>query len=322
MARSPRLLIVIILGSILGACTLPGAATPTPFTFPTPNLTHTAIFAASPTPGQEGTPEPDSSPQATSESDATPGTPESSDDAPMPTSTVRSQAGIPSATISANRERDNGVIISADYFSSAPTIDGNLDEWNGMTAYEANQTVPSGGDNWTGSNDLSATFYVGWDANYLYVAVRRSDDVFVQISYGRYMFRGDDVEIQIDADLSGDFFSGVMSSDDYQIGLSPGNFSTLDPEAYRWYPTYLEGWIYTATVAAKQVGTGYDLEARIPWAALGITPSEGGTYGFALALSDNDQVGKSIWESMVASVGIRTLTDPTTWGTLKLSPTP
>jgi hypothetical protein len=317
MARFSRLLIVIILGSILGACTLPGAATPTPFTFPTPNLTHTAIFAASPTP------ETDVTPIATTSEDAAPGTSEpEGDGTQLPTSTARPQVGIPSATVSTNQERDNGVLINAAYFSSPPTIDGDLGEWGGRTAYDANQTVPSGGENWTGAADLSATFYVGWDSNYLYLAVRRTDDTFVQISYGRYLFRGDDVELQIDADLSGDFFSGVMSSDDYQIGLSPGNFNTLEPEAYRWYPTYLEGWIYTATVAAKQVGTGYDMEARIPWAAMGITPSEGGTFGFALALSDNDQTGKSVWESMVASVGTRTLTDPTTWGTLKLDPAP
>lgn len=315
MAGRLRLITLLLLATMIGACTLPGAATPTPFTFPTPNLTHTAIFAASPTPGQEGTPEPGESPQATSDLDNPPGTDEPQDDGTaLPTSTVRSGTG--------NQVRDNGVLINAAYFSSPPTIDGELGEWGSITAYDANQTVPSGGENWTGAGDLSATFYVGWDANYLYLAVRRSDDTFVQLSYGRYLFRGDDVEIQIDADLSGDFFSGVMSSDDYQIGLSPGNFSTLDPEAYRWYPTYLEGWVYTATVAAKQVGTGYDLEARIPWSALGITPSEGAAYGFALALSDNDQAGKSVWESMVASVGTRTLTDPTTWGTLKLNPAP
>jgi hypothetical protein len=209
-------------------------------------------------------------------------------------------------------------LITAAYMASPPTIDGNLGEWSGMTAYDANQTVPSGAENWTGSADLSASFYIGWDSNYLYVAVQRTDDTFVQLSYGRLLYKGDDVEIQIDGDLSGDFFSGVMSSDDYQIGLSPGNFSTLDPEAYRWFPTYSEGWVYTVDIAVKQSGSGYDMEARIPWSTLGISPSNGANYGFALALSDNDQAGTSVWESMVASVGTRTLTDPTTWGTLQL----
>jgi hypothetical protein len=318
MASPRRILILLLLAFVIGACTLPGAATPTPFTFPTPNLTHTAIFASSPTPGQDSTAEPDQSPQATTGDDSPEGTSEpSTDGTVMPTSTVR----IPTATVSANQERENGSTITAAYFSSPPTIDGDLGEWSGFTDYDADQTVPSGGENWSGASDLSASFYVGWDANYLYLAVSRRDDVFVQISYGRYMFRGDDIEIQIDSDLSGDFFSNGMSSDDYQIGLSPGNFNTLEPEAYRWYPTYLEGWVYTVTVAAEQDGTGYDLEARIPWSVLGITPTEGAYYGFALALSDNDQVGRSVWESMVASVGTRTLTDPTTWGTLNLGPT-
>jgi hypothetical protein len=315
MSRFPRIHIVLLVAMFLGACTLPGAATPTPFTFPTPNLTHTAIFAPSPTPGQEGTQEP----QATPGDDIPQDTAEPSDGTALPTSTLLS-GGIPSATVSSNQERPNGTLITAAYMTSPPTLDGDLGDWSGMTAYDANQTVPSGGENWTGSGDLSATYYIGWDANYLYLAVRRTDDTFVQLSYGRYMYKGDDIEVQIDGDLSGDFFSGVMSSDDYQIGLSPGNFSTLDPEAYRWFPTYAEGWLYTVDIGVKQVGSGYDMEARIPWSVLGVSPSSGGYYGFAMALSDNDQAGTAVWESMVASVGTRTLTDPTTWGTLHLEP--
>jgi hypothetical protein len=173
-------------------------------------------------------------------------------------------------------------------------------------------------EGWTGASDLSATFYIGWDNTALYLGVRRTDDTFVQISWGRYMYRGDDVEIQLDADLAGDYYTTSMSNDDYQIGLSPGNFSSIDPEVYRWYPRALESWLNAAEVDAKRINGGYELEARIPWSTMSVTPIAGGRYGFALSLSDNDLAGTSTFQSMVSSVSTRTLSDPTTWGTLIL----
>src|SRR3989304_1762171 len=47
---SYRILALALLFAVTAGCTLPGAASPTQFTFPTPNLTHTAIFAAMQTP--------------------------------------------------------------------------------------------------------------------------------------------------------------------------------------------------------------------------------------------------------------------------------
>jgi len=200
--------------------------------------------------------------------------------------------------------------------SAPPVIDGDLREWS-TTAYTATETVPLAGNNWTGASDLSATFYIGWDVNYLYLAVSRTDDTFVQISWGRYMYRGDDVEIQLDTNLAGDYYTTYLSNDDYQIGLSPGNFGSIDTEAYRWYPRP-ESWLNSVVVKAVLTSEGYDLEAKIPWSVFGVTPVSGSRFGFALSLSDNDLVGSSTWQSMVSSVNTRRTADPTTWGTLIL----
>jgi hypothetical protein len=308
LAMRKRRSISILILATLTACTFPGVASPTPFTFPTPNQTHTAIFAGTPT----DTPVPPTLPALATD---TPG-----QAAPSPTAdTLTPEGTSPAATAAASPTRPNGDPVRAVYASTPPTIDGELSEWT-STPYAANETVPLGAEDWTGASDLSATFYVSWDPDYLYVAVRRTDDTFVQISWGRYMYRGDDVEIQIDTDLAVDFDTDGMSSDDYQIGLSPGNFSSIQPEAYRWYPRSLESWINSAAVAAKLTTDGYTLEAKIPWSAFNLSPESGGHYGFALALSDNDLAGTSTWQSMVANVGTRVLNDPTTWGTLILEP--
>lgn len=297
----------LLLAAVLSGCTLPGAVSPTPFTFPTPNLTHTAIFAATPS----ETPPPPTLPpvEATETSQAE-----------SPTETNTPATPLPTATSSTLSSRPNGTPVTAAYLSTPPTIDGDLSDWS-TTPYTANELMPYADDGWTGASDLSATFYIGWDATSLYLGVRRTDDAFVQISWGRYMYRGDDVEIQLDTDLASDYYTTSMSSDDYQIGLSAGNFGSIDPEVYRWYPRALESWLNAADVDATSTNGGYELEARIPWSAMSVTPIAGGRYGFALSLSDNDIAGTSTFQSMVSSVSTRTLSDPTTWGTLVLEAT-
>lgn len=312
MRRGPRFILTLLLSSAITACTLPGAASPTPFTYPTPNLTHTAVFAATPS----HTPIPPTLPALGSPTlqDLSTPTPPS---ATLPTDAIPTPTIPPSATSVVLSSRPNADPVSASFLASPPVIDGDLNDW-ATTPYVANETAPRASENWTGANDLSATFYLGWDAENLYVAIRRTDDVFVQISWGRYMYRGDDVEIQLDADLAGDFYTTTMSPDDFQIGLSPGNFDSLSPEAYRWHPRYLESWLTTVDVAAVKAGEGYALEAAIPWSVFNVTPSSGSRFGFVISLSDNDIAGKSTWQSMVTNVNTRLTVDPTTWGTLIL----
>src|SRR3989304_5892053 len=89
----------------------------------------------------------------------------------------------------------------------------------------------------------------------------------------------------------------------------------------RWTPTGLAGTPAGVTLKAVRTDEGYDLEARIPWSALGgVTPAAGDSFGFALSLSDNDRAGQALQQSMVPPVRGRLLTNPTTWGPLTLGP--
>ncbi|MGD8814497.1 MAG: sugar-binding protein [Anaerolineales bacterium] len=328
MARRAQVLSLIFVFVAVLACTLPGAAPPTPFSFPLPNLTMTAIFGTamqdpstpptipeiqvteltategpSPTTSASDTPEP---PTSTPTRTPTPLSPTATGVVPTPT------------TSSAPTARPNGVTINATKLSTPPTIDAVLTEWT-SNVFSANSIV-YGAFAWTGSSDLSATCYTGWDSTNLYLALSITDDTFVQISSGVYMYRGDSVELQFDKDLQGDFYSTSQTSDDTQLGFSPGNFNGLSPEAYRWYPTSLSGPLSSVTVASRKTTQGYDMEIKIPWTTFGITPIAGTRFGFALSVSDNDQVGIAVQESMVSSVSTRQWGDPTTWGTLYLAP--
>lgn len=288
---------LLILAAVL-ACDLPGAAPPTAFVFPTPNETLTAIFAATATP----------------EASASTSTPPP---AATIAATVVTPAGVPAtATVSSLSTRPNGVVVQAERLDSAPAIDGNLGEWASFP-FKADQIV-YGASRWTGASDASAVFAVGWDASYLYLAVRVTDDKYVQVATGDDIWLGDEVEVQLDADLPGDYYTASVSADDYQIGLSAGNFGAIAPQSYRWYPSSKQVSLTTVTVAGKATSQGYDLEARIPWTTFSLTPADGARYGFALSISDNDAAGTAAQQSMVSSVVTRKLLNPTTWGTLAL----
>jgi hypothetical protein len=286
---------------VLSGCTLPGVTSPTPFTFPTPNLTLTMIFA----------------PTATS----TPAPPTPLPTEPSPTVIATGAAnGPPGPSPTGDpRLRPNGAPVTAAFLSSPPTIDGDLDDWD-LPGYAIDQ-VTFGAAAWSGTADASGQFFIGWDANHLYLAVSVRDDVFVQIRQGREMFRGDSVEFVLDRDLQGDFSLTYLNSDDYQIGLSPGNFDGLAPSAYRWFPRSLESSLSSAEVQAVRTAAGYDLEARIPWSTLGVTAQADQRFGFAISISDNDSPGTAVQQSLVSNISTRRLTDPTTWGSLILSPT-
>ncbi len=213
----------------------------------------------------------------------------------------------------------DNVTSHAAHLNTPPAIDGNLSEW-GTLANTANQAVYLPG-NWTGASDASATYSLGWDANKLYLAAYVKDDVFVQTQSGSLLYLGDSLELIFDTQLGTDSGSTVQSSDDYQLGISPGGLTTGNnppPQSYRWYPGSLRGVPSGLSIASVKLSDGYAVEAAIPWSALGVTPSGGNTFGFAFSVSDNDAVGTAQQQTLVSSIGTRKLTNPTTWGVLLL----
>lgn len=210
--------------------------------------------------------------------------------------------------------------VSSSRLNTAPTIDGNLADWPALTTYRSAFTVYTVGS-WDGSDDVEATWRLGWDNSNLYVAVEVTDNLHVQTQTGNQIFKGDGVDLQIDTNRSND--SAGLNLDNFQINLSPGNFSDIPPSAFRFQGT-ADGGILDApgghhvTVAAQKTAAGYIIEAAIPWSDLNFTPSVGSVLGLALNVNDNDQAGQAVQEVMKSHVSTRTLTDPTDWGTLLL----
>jgi len=204
---------------------------------------------------------------------------------------------------------------------AAPTIDGDAAEWAGLPVYASPHVVFTA-DTWDGSDDLAATWQVSWDDAYLYFVANVADDIHAQNQTGNQTFRGDSIELQIDADRAGDF-NPSLSPDDFQISLSPGDFATIPPSAFRFQGTADGSMLdaaapHSIVVAAVPTGAGYVLEAAIPWFDLGITPGAGLSIGLAVNFNDNDRPGTAVQEMMKSNAPNRRFGDPTTWGTLTL----
>lgn len=210
---------------------------------------------------------------------------------------------------------NNGTVIFAYRAETAPLIDGDLGEWTG-TNYPVPYKVYDPDNTWTGPDDLAADFRISWDADFLYLAVQVTDDIHAQNESSDTIFKGDDVDLQIDADLAGDFTLDSLSEDDGQVGLSPGNLQNHSPESYIWLPAHRETSNTGINIAATKTTRGYNLESAIPWAALGGRPEPETPVGLNVNISDNDDVNNAVQQVMISTSPNRTWSNPQTWGTL------
>jgi len=331
MKHPVRNVAIIFLVFILGtsACNLPGSL---PQTIPqqTPDLTITALFEfintaqaqqtaavaqATEPPTPTVTPLPATAIPATAT--FTPSVQPS--DTPEPEEPAEASEADESDDGGGSVRRGTRVI--ANYLQDEPTIDGVFDEWD-ADRYSVDHVV-YGDNRWSGDDDLSATFMVGWDDYYLYIAARVIDDDYVQNATGKNLFKGDSIELLLDINVPRDYYDRNLSLDDFQFGVSPGPDEPSDDiESYMWYPRSRRGVYNSIKAAALPTDDGYRIEVKIPWEIMDIEPDIGKHYGFAFSVSDNDNEDENVQQSMVSNVSTRRLTDPTTWGDLTLEGRP
>ena len=197
------------------------------------------------------------------------------------------------------------------------TVDADPDEWSDANIARLTlDDVVFGENNHSGASDLSAEVGLCYTNAALYLAVSVTDDVHVQTQQGSTMWQGDEVEVVFDGQLYDDFYTAVANSDDVQIGLSPGDFADNPVDAVLYRPSIDDD--TPITVAARRaVGSGgdYFLEAEIPWAVMRAAPSSGNRFGLCIAVSDNDQPGEAVQETMLSHCDRLETPKPTTWVT-------
>jgi hypothetical protein len=109
-----------------------------------------------------------------------------------------------------------------------------------------------------------------------------------------------------------------MNSDDYQIGVSVGDFAAVPPAAYVWFNGGEAAGAFHIQQAQVQTADGYILEIFIPKDLLkAITLGEKAIFGMNISLSDADDSSLG-QKAMLSTSSIRTYADPTTFGAITL----
>jgi GH18 family chitinase len=203
-------------------------------------------------------------------------------------------------------------------------VDGNLDDWTGQPTFTLNNAsqlaYKLSSTSWGGPKDLSGQIWAGWTPDGLYFAVKVVDDIHIQLASDESLWHGDYVEWQFDTQLEKDWDKKSMNADDYQIGVSAGDFKSVAPAAYAWFNGPDAPGPIKIQQAQVQTPDGYILEVFYPKAVLkGITLSDKAVFGMNVSLSDADDpnIGQ---KSILSTSSTRTYADPTTFGEITLVP--
>ncbi|MEB3285445.1 MAG: sugar-binding protein [Candidatus Sericytochromatia bacterium] len=163
----------------------------------------------------------------------------------------------------------------------SPIIDASFDDWEsaelshiGTVWLEDLELLRYRRRQRRGTHDFSGAARVMWDSQALYIRADVMDDKFRPSEPGYRLFEGDHITLWLDRDLQSDFAQGIRNADDWQIGLAPTKQG--DGLAWAWVP---ESGTRGILVASKPLTDpfdgalrGYQLEAAIPWEAVGGRP--------------------------------------------------
>jgi hypothetical protein len=170
-----------------------------------------------------------------------------------------------------------------------PTIDGNLNDWKlvkegvflGKDFWEAN------GENYKGEDDLSATWWVLWDEDNLYVAFSVKDDVHQNTKAGDAIYAGDGPQISIDPTGKKVVHGGNVYEYGYALAGAKGKEK---PTVWRWYTNAASKGEHSEYMILRDEATKTTTyEIRIPKGD--IAPAElsaGKSIGWSIVVNDSD----------------------------------
>ena len=195
--------------------------------------------------------------------------------------------------------------LAAPRLSVAPKIDGDLSDLESLAHA---QIGPQ--DVWwrrpaKDAADLSADFYIGYDAKFLYVGAHVRDEMVV------CNIAPDDVKAQLRSDAIGVTVDPSGSSRDPSTTLQAAAFPcTTEGFGARGFrdadarPGLMEETAPGMQVASKRTSDGYDIEFAIPWSAMPKQPGPGDEIGLNVVLYDGDdkdaRIGANISETGLA----------------------
>ncbi|MBM4046228.1 MAG: hypothetical protein FJ279_14040 [Planctomycetes bacterium] len=194
-----------------------------------------------------------------------------------------------------------GTDFAAEAFKvkTRPAIDGKLDDWDAkcpIPLIGKNQLrVRDKGYEWTPKN-LNGVAYLRWDEANLYVAIQVLDDAHHAAGDGDGVVEGDSVILAFDPTNRGpegakEAFAYYASSQKPAGGSGvhtlwrPSKHSAGRPAGH----LARDSSVYELAIKPEPGGCVYEL--RLPLSELGLSPSSGAKFAFALQLNDNDGKG-------------------------------
>lgn len=226
---------------------------------------------------------------------------------------------------------DAGVVqvvptITAPAMAAAPTIDGDLTEFAGLETH----AIPFS-NLWEGETaddaDLTGSFSVAYDDEFLYVAVDVVDDTVVSNIAPNDIkghWRSDSVEITVDPAGPG---ASEHTLTTFKTGIFP--FDTEGHVQAERDADANQGVISETApdmqVASSATDSGYVLEVAIPWNAVPGEVAPGDTIGFNVLIYDCDNAGAAVGENCneartAWSAWSQIQGTPRLWGHLTLAP--
>ena len=232
-------------------------------------------------------------------------------------------------------------VLAPAFVTVAPVVDGDLSDWEGHSFIEVtpqNGVFDGEGALTERAEDFSFEFSVANDDEYLYVAVRITDDVLVldtnpdpeELHTRAWM--DDCVEIFIDGDhnhaphardslglefrTGGEFSvvaNGSVTSD--QSGV-PGLGN--DPQAWTSAGSYGASGAAYAAPWDSQVG-GFQIEARLNYRIMGPDIGPGSRIGFTISAHDDDDGGDRDSALYWKGFDLHAWRDEAGWGDLLLA---
>ena len=184
------------------------------------------------------------------------------------------------------------------YAEATPDIDGDLGEYAALDTFDIPHTHLWEGET-TDAADLTGSFSVSYDDDFLYVAVTVIDDTVVSNIAPNDVkghWRSDSVEITIDPQGSG---ASEHTLTTFKTGIFP--FDTEGNVQAERDADANQGLISITApgmeVASARTDDGYALEVAIPWDALPAELAAGDTFGFDVLLYDCDKADAAVGEN-------------------------
>ena len=130
--------------------------------------------------------------------------------------------------------------------------------------------------------DLDCHFSLSWDENNLYVFVEVADNEVIAEEDAKNIYKQDSVELYF---VAGDGLLYWNNPRHFQIGFAPSG-KDGEPIHYAWFQNKVFEQI---GLKSRIIEYGYQLEIRIPFAAIGINPKFDSEIGFSIAVNDFDR---------------------------------